>query len=228
MNVPITLFSILMTVAIYIACRHLSVTFKHPLVNIVFLGTAAVIAVLSLTGISYGQYTPAKDIMTFLLGPATIALALPLYYKREILKAYIFPVFISIILGVISTVSSIVLIGKYGGLDQDILVAISTKSVTTPIAIEIARIMGGDPGLAVAFVAVTGTFGSMMAFPIYKYLRIVDPVAQGLAIGTLSHGQGAALALMEGQTQGAMGGIAMALAAIVSAFIVPLLLPLLL
>jgi len=228
MDFLITLFLICMTIAIYIICRHLAFKYKHPFMNIVFLGTAAVIIVLTLSGISYEQYTPAKDIMIFLLGPATIAFALPLYYKRDIVKTYLFPIFIGIMLGVLSTASSIVLIGKFGGLPKELLVAMSTKSVTVPIAIEVAKIMGGDSGLAVAFCALTGTFGSMMAFPVYKYLRIEDPVAQGLAIGTLAHGQGAALSLQEGQTQGAMGGIAMALAAIFSAFVLPFLLPMLL
>ena len=222
MNELLLLYYIIVTILIYLICRWLSFRFKHPLVNIVFLGTAAVILFLVVAGISYERYEPAKDIMTFLLGPATVALALPLYRKREMLKAYALPIITAILLGSSFTAASIVYIGKLGGLSRDILMAMSTKSVTTPIAIEIAKVIGGNPPLAVAFVAVTGTLGSMMAFPMLKLLRVTDPAAQGLAAGTLAHAQGAALALLEGQTQGAMAGIAFPLAAVFSSLVIPL------
>lgn len=163
--------------------------------------------------------------MTFLLGPATVALALPLYQNRDILRKSFIPIVVGIACGSVATLTTAVLLAKMNGLDSLIVTSIATKSITAPIAIDIALVTGGDPAIAVAFVVFTGTLGSMIGAGFLNLIKIDDPVARGLAMGVTAHGQGTATILGEGQTQGAMAGVAMALAAIFISLIAPFYIP---
>lgn len=227
-DLKITAFTIVLTIVLYILSRKVYLKTQNPLVNPLLLSTTTIILVLHFMGITFEQYKPGKSIMTFLLGPATVALALPLYTNRHILRKSFGPILIGIGSGAISTLTTAVLLAKWSGLDALIVRSIAPKSVTAPIAIEIARITGGDPAIAVAFVIFTGTFGSIIGAGVLSLCKINDPVARGLAMGVTAHGQGTATILQEGQIQGAMSGIAMALSAVLVSFIAPFYLPLLL
>ena len=218
-------FTIILTIAIYFISRTIFLKTKSALLNPVLLSTTVIILILHYSGITFEQYKPGKEIMTFLLGPATVALALPLYLNRHILRESFIPILIGIVCGAISTLTTAVLLGKFSGLDSVIVASIAPKSITAPIAIEIALITGGDPAIAVAFVVFTGTLGSVIGAGFLSLCKINDPVARGLAMGVTSHGQGTAIILQEGQTQGAMAGVAMALAAIFISFIAPFYIP---
>jgi putative effector of murein hydrolase len=109
-----------------------------------------------------------------------------------------------------------------------VLLSLGPKSVTVPIAVEISRLAGGEPTLTAAFVVATGMIGSILGPTLLSAVKVKNPVARGLALGTVSHGQGTAVALLEGETAGAMGGVAMAIAAVFTALIAPYYLPLLL
>jgi putative effector of murein hydrolase len=148
-------------------------------------------------------------------------LALPLYLNRRVLLASFGPILLGIACGSVATLTTAVLLAKLSGLDTLLVTCIATKSITAPIAIEIARIIGGDPAIAVAFVVFTGTLGSMIGAGFLTLCKISDPVARGLAMGVTAHGQGTATILQEGQTQGAMAGVAMGLSAIFISFIAP-------
>lgn len=217
-----------LTVGSYLATRAVFLRFKHPLLNPVFLSTALIIAVLQLSGGTLADYQPAKEVMTFLLGPATVALALPLYNNRAVLRAQALPVFAGVVSGSLATMAAVLLAGRLAGLARGILVSLGPKSVTVPIAVEISRLAGGEPTLTAAFVVATGMIGSILGPLLLSALRVKDPVARGLALGTVSHGQGTAVALLEGETAGAMGGVAMAIAAVFTALVAPYYLPLLL
>lgn len=221
----ITIFTIVLTVTLYIISRYFFVKTKNPLLNPVLLSTTVIIIVLHFFGISYDQYKPGKTIMTFLLGPATVSLALPLYLNRHILKQSLVPILVGIACGSIASLGSAVLLAKISGLDTLIVASISTKSITAPIAIEVSRIIGGDPAIAVAFVVFTGTLGSMIGASFLSMCKIKSPVARGLAMGVTAHGQGTATILQEGQTQGAMAGVAMGLSAVFVSFIAPFFIP---
>ncbi len=226
MNSPImTAFTILLTVVLYIISRKIWIKTQNALLTPLLLSTAGIILILHYSGITFEQYKPGKQIMTFLLGPATVGLALPLYLNRHILRSSFFPILIGIVCGAVSTLTVAVLLAKVSGLDALIVASIAPKSVTTPIAIEIAQIVGGDPAITVAFVVFTGTLGSMIGASVLTLCKITNPVARGLAMGVTAHGQGTATILQEGQTQGAMAGVAMALTAIITSFIAPLFIP---
>jgi putative effector of murein hydrolase len=181
---------------------------------------------LSFFGIPYESYVPGRDVMTFLLGPATVALAVPVYRNRHLLQEYTWAILSAVSFGSLVSMVTAILITQLGGLPPQVVVSIASKSVTIPFAIGISQIYGGDPSLAAAFVVATGTFGSIMGLVILTWFKIYNPVARGLAMGTVSHGQGVAMALTEGEQQGAMAGVAMALAGVVTSILAPIILPL--
>ncbi len=224
-NTALTTFTIMLTVVLYIISRKIWLKTQNALLAPLLLSTTAIILVLLSSGITFEQYKPGKSIMTFLLGPATVGLALPLYQNRRVLRSAFIPILIGIVCGSITTLTTAVLLAKWSGLDAILIASIATKSITAPIAIDIARIIGGDPAIAVAFVVFTGTLGSMIGAGFLSLCKITDPVARGLAMGVTAHGQGTATILHEGQTQGAMAGVAMALAAIFTSFIAPFFIP---
>jgi len=222
-----TVFTIILTIIIYIISLKIFLKAKIALLTPLLLSTTAIILILHYSGISFAEYKPGKEIMTFLLGPATVALALPLYLNRHVLRDAFRPIIVGIISGAIATLTTAVMLAKVSGLDTLIITSIAPKSITAPIAIEIALITGGDPAIAVAFVVFTGTLGSMIGASFLTLCKIDNPVARGLAMGVTAHGQGTATILAEGQTQGAMAGVAMALAAIFISIIAPFYIPLL-
>lgn len=224
-NITLTAFTILITIIAYLFSRKIFMKTQNPLVNPVLLSTTAVILILHYLGITFEQYKPGKEIMTFLLGPATVALALPLYLNRHILRKSFFPILVGIACGAIATLATAVLLAKFSGLDSMIVTSIAPKSITAPIAIEIALITGGNPAIAVAFVVFTGTLGSVIGAAVLSFCKINNPVARGLAMGVTAHGQGTATILQEGQTQGAMAGVAMGLSAIFVSLIAPFFIP---
>lgn len=224
-DISLITFTIFITISIYFISLKVFRKLKNPLLTPLLLSTTAIILILHYFGITFEEYKPGKDIMTFLLGPATVSLALPLYLNRNILRASLIPILVGIICGAISTLTTAVLLAKMSGLDSLIVTSIAPKSITAPIAIEIALITGGDPAIAVAFVVFTGTFGSMIGAAFLSLCKIDHPVARGLAMGVTAHGQGTATILQEGQMQGGMAGVAMALAAIFISFIAPFYIP---
>jgi putative effector of murein hydrolase len=174
------------------------------------------------------DYRPAKDIIVSLLGPATVALAVPLYKNRQTLLGNLFPACIGLALGSLSTLVIAVTVARLFDLPHVIGASISIKSVTAPVAIELAPMVNGDSTLAAAFVIANGIIGAMLGPWLMDKAGIHAPLARGLALGTISHGQGTAQAVIEGEVQGAAAGIAMVLAAILVSFVAPILVPILL
>lgn len=223
-----TLFTILLTVGAYLLSKALYLRYRHPLLNIVLLGAGIIIATLLALKIPYQSYLPGRQIMTSLLGPATVGLAVPLYRHRSLLRRYVPAIVAGVGLGSLASMLVAGLIALVAGLPREVVLSVLPKSVTIPFAVEIARIHGGSPGLASAFVVATGTLGSVFGGTLLTWAGIKDPVARGLAMGTGAHGQGTAMAFMEGERQGSMAGLAMTLAGITTASIAPLMVRLLL
>jgi putative effector of murein hydrolase len=151
-----------------------------------------------------------------------VGLAVPLYRHRGLLRRFGAAILGSVALGALLAMLSAGLMARLGGLPQDVVMSILPKGVTIPFAVEIARIYNGIPALTAAFVVATGTLGSLIGGWLLTLVGVHNPVARGLALGTVSHGQGTATALMEGEQQGAMAGLAMILAGIFTAGFAPL------
>jgi putative effector of murein hydrolase len=223
----VTWVSIAVTLGAYVLSRVVARRYPSPLTTPVFFSTVLIVLVLSQAAIGVADYEPAKQIMVFLLGPATVSLAVPLYKSRRTLLANTVPALAGLVVGSLTTLATAVILARVLGLSDVIRASIGLKSVTAPIAIELAPIVHGNPALAAAFVIATGMIGAMVGPWIMTAAGIRDPVARGLALGTISHGQGTAQATLEGELTGAAAGIAMGLAAIFVSATAPLLVPLL-
>lgn len=220
----ITLFSVLITIGVYLISLPLSKKYPSMFTMPIFICTITIIVILLLSGISYEQYGLAKEMMTYLLGPATVALAVPLYRERQTMRKNIIPVVFGVLVGSIATVVSAIYLGIWSGLADHAIRSLSVKSVTIPIASEIAEIINGEPSLVVLFVLITGMFGAMFGSIILNLVKVTDPIARGLSFGTISHGIGTSEAMNEGEIEGAASGIAMGLAGIVTSLMIPVLL----
>ena len=228
MRLLLTLSGIGVTALVYALSRVVGKRYPSPLTSPVFFSTPLVIAVVLLSGMHLSDYRPAKDIIVSLLGPATVALAVPLYKNRQTLLGNLLPASLGLALGSLSTLVVAALVAKLFELPQVIRASVSIKSVTAPVAIELAPMVNGDSTLAAAFVIATGIIGAMLGPWLMDKTGIRAPLARGLALGTISHGQGTAQAVIEGEVQGAAAGIAMVLAAIIASFVAPILVPILL
>lgn len=217
-----------LTVAAYAVARALYLRYRHPLVQPVFLGAGLVIAALLLSGHNFEDYRAAGDVLSWFLGPVTVALAVPVYKQRARLRGAALALTCGVTLGTAATIAAVLTLAVLARVDDGVLPSLAVKSVTAPIAIELARIQGGDPSLAAAFAIVTGTLGAMFGPALLTRCRVTDPVARGIALGTASHGQGTAAALLEGEAAGATASLAMAGAAVFTAVIAPAYLPALL
>ncbi|MBT2695759.1 LrgB family protein [Bacillus sp. ISL-55] len=225
METLLTIFNIIITLLAYLFARRAAAKYPSPLTSPVFLSTVIVIAVLMLLNIPYKKYEPASEIMTYFLGPATVALAVPLYRQRKIISAYAVPALFGLVTGIVSTIISAVFIAYLLNLSDLILVSLTIKSITIPVASEVARIIGADSILVAAFVMITGMLGAMIGPFLLNTMKIHDPFSRGLAIGTIAHGIGTAEAAREGELQGAVSGAAMGMAAIITSLFLPIILP---
>lgn len=228
MSAGITIFGISITIGVYILSLILMRKYPSPLTMPIFFCTVVIIFILLISRISYEQYHLAKDIMSYLLGPATVALAVPLYKKREILYKNLRSILIGILLGTASTIVSAVYMAKVFGLSEAMIRSFSIKSITIPIASEVSTIINADLSLVTAFVMITGMFGAMFGSLILNVVRITHPIARGLSFGTIAHGIGTSQAIREGEIEGATSSVAIGLTGVITSLMIPLLLPLLL
>ena len=195
----------------------------HPLANPVMLAIAMLAIVLWLGNIDYRRYFDGAQFVHFLLGPATVALAIPLYAEWPRLKAMAAPLLIALAVGSLTAVLSAYTIGALLGASRASLISLAPKSVTTPIAMAVAEPLGGLPALAAALVMLTGVIGAVSAPYLYRWLRINDDAVRGFAIGLAAHGIGTARAFQVSEETGAFSALAMCLNGIFTALFLPLL-----
>jgi len=192
-----------------------------PLVNPVLIAVALTVSVLLLTGTSYRTYFQGAQFVHFLLGPATVALAVPLYRHLERVRRSGLAVFASVVAGSLTAaLSAIAIVWLLGGSRYSII-SIAPKSVTAAVAMGIAEQLGGLPSLTAALVILTGILGAMLGPPLLNRLGITDWAARGLAMGVASHGIGTARALQVNEVAGAFAGLAMGLNALATSVLLP-------
>ncbi len=198
---------------------------RHPLVNTVAISAAILGALLILTKTSYDTFFAGAQFVHFLLGPATVALAVPLYRNLGRVRATLVPMICALTLGSLVAITSAVAIGGLFGLPLALLASLGPKSVTTPIAMSLAKANGGIPALTAVFVVITGVFGAVIVTPLMNALRIRDWAARGFAAGLAAHGIGTARAFQVDPLAGAFAGIALGLNGALTALVTPLVLP---
>ena len=221
------LFGLLSTIAIYAASRALSVRYASPFTNPVVTAAPCIIALLFALGVDYGVYRAGARHISDLLAPAVVALAVPLYKHRSIVRRYALSACLGMVAGGAAALLAAVSFAKLLGLARELIAALGIKSATAPIAVQLGPIIGADPAICAVFAIGTGMTGALLGPVVLRCLRIDDPVARGLAYGSISHGIGTAQASVEGELQGAVAGVAMGCSALLIALCVPHLLTLL-
>lgn len=199
---------------------------RKPYVNTVLVAVVLLALVLWSTGTSYSTYLEGAQFVHFLLGPATVALALPLYDNLARLRRAALPVLAAVIVGSAVAAGSAVAIAAALGVGPEALASLAPKSATAPVAIGIAEKIGGAPTLTAVLVILTGITGAVFATPLLNLMGIRDWRARGLAVGVASHGIGTARAFQVNPTAGAFAGLGMALNAVATSFLAPLILSL--
>jgi predicted murein hydrolase (TIGR00659 family) len=215
------LFGVGLSIIAYTLSSFIYKRTKIIILNPLLVGIALVVGILTFFNIDYQMYEPGGEMIIFFLGPATVALAVPLYKRWQILRENFVPIIIGIVLGSTAGIGSILLLGKIMKLDNLMISSLLPKSTTSPIAIEISGLLGGNQSLTVSFVIITGIIGYIFAERILKLFRVTDPVAKGIAIGTTSHAVGTAKAMELGEVEGAMSSLAISVTGIVTVLMVP-------
>jgi predicted murein hydrolase (TIGR00659 family) len=196
---------------------------RNPLVNSVTIAVIVLIVVLLATDTKYDTYFQGAQFVHFLLGPATVALAVPLYNNLAAARRMFLPMMAALVAGSATAIASGVGIAWLAGADLVTLKSLASKSVTTPIAMAVTEQIGGLPSLTAVFVILTGIVGAILVTPLFNALGIHDKQARGFAVGLAAHGIGTARAFQVSDVSGAFAGIAMALNGVITAVLVPVL-----
>ena len=216
------MFGIGLTLVVYAVAQALYARKPHILLNPVAMSIGTLIAILLAADIPYDDYRAGGDMILFLLGPAVVALGLPLYEQRhEILKRKL-PILVGVTAGALASILSAAGLAWILGGSHGVVMSLAPKSVTTPIAIGIAEKIGGIPPLTAALVVLTGCLGAICGPEFCRMVGVRGRVATGLAVGTASHGIGTARMLEVDALGGAVSGLAIGLNGLITAFILPL------
>jgi predicted murein hydrolase (TIGR00659 family) len=203
-------------------------TKRHPLANPVLHSVWIIGAFLLLTGTSYTTYFAGAQFVHFLLGPATVALAIPLYENRKTVAAAILPMLVALVVGSVSAIVSVVVLAEVAELPRAVILSIAPKSVTAGVAMGISDTLHADPSLTAVAVILTGIMGAIIVTPLMNRVGITDFRARGFAAGLAAHGIGTARAFQVDPVAGVFSGIALGLNALVTSLLVPLAVTLLL
>ena len=198
--------------------------FKLKILNPIIISMTMIIIILNVTGISYDTYNNGAKLISIFLTPATVCLAVPLYEKLQLLKDNLLAVMGGIIAGVAANLFTIWGVCVAFNLDKTVFATMAPKSITTAIGMVLSEETGGVVNITVAMIVITGNIGYLLAETIIKLFKIKSPVAKGIAIGSSAHVLGTSKAVELGDVEGAMSGLAVAVAGIVTVIVVPLLL----
>lgn len=190
--------------------------FKTGLLNPLLVAIVCTILFLFGTGISYDTYNEGAKFLTWLLTPATVSLAIPLYEQWELLKNNAKAVMAGITAGVITSLLTVLLLSMALGLSHEEYVTLLPKSITTAIGMGVSEELGGYVTITVAVIVITGVIGNILGEFICKLFRIKEPISKGLALGTASHAIGTAKAMEIGEIEGAMSSLSIAVAGILT------------
>lgn len=220
-----SLWWLVVTLLVFQGARWLHQRSKlHPLLNPVMLSIIIMVGILLLSDADYERYAADTQLIHFLLGPATVALAIPLYKTIRLVRERALALLLALLTGSLFAAASALGLALLLGLPTDTLLSLAPKSITTPIAMDVALQIGGTPALAAALVILTGIVGVLVSSAIFRYGHIRDEAAQGFALGLAAHGIGTAQAFQRSERCGAFAGLAMGLNGVATAILVPLLL----
>ncbi len=190
---------------------------RHPLAHPVLWSVPVIIAALWVTGTAYDIYVASTAMISFLLGPAVVSMAVPIWEQRKAIHKLAGPLALAVLAGAMTAIVSAVGIVWMFGAPLDIMASIAPRSTTTPVGMAVATTLGGIPALAAIIIIFSGVLGAMVATPVLNLMRIRDYRVRGFAVGVAAHGVGSARAFQVSETAGAYAGLGMALNAVVTA-----------
>ena len=216
-----SLFPLVLTLLCYQIGLWCQKKWKSPLLNPILIGMVLVIGVLLITKVPNEHYQAGTAHMTWLLTPATVCLALPLYEHMKTLKKSLPAILTGITAGTLTSLIFVFILCRVFGLDRALTVSMLPKSVTSAFGMALSEANGGYGALTTAAIVITGVLGALIGSVLCKLFRITDPVAQGVAFGTASHVGGTTRALELGSLQGAVSSLSLAIAGLLTAVLFP-------
>lgn len=220
------LLALSLTIGVYLAAEQLYIKARRSsLVHPVIVSIFSLMGIITLLGWDYPQYQRDTQLIHFLLGPATVALAVPLYENMKLIRQMAVPLLLACLSGAIVASASAVLMIEWWAQDEVLSLSMSAKSITTPIAIGMADSLGGSGSLAAGLVLLTGAVGTLILPLLMRLMRMRDDALHGFVLGLTAHGFGTAQAFERSVTCGAFAGLSMSLTGVVTAFLVPPLVP---
>ncbi|MCI7181106.1 MAG: LrgB family protein [Schaedlerella sp.] len=211
-------FGLVLSLSSYVVGTWLKKRFKLAVLNPLLLSIIMTILVLLITGVDYQNYYTGAKYISYLLTPATVSLAIPLYEQMEILKKNWKAVIAGIVSGVLTALCSILFMAYLFGLGHAEYVTLLPKSITTAIGMDVSAELGGYVSITVAVIIITGVFGNVIAETVFRIFRIKEPVAKGIALGTSAHAIGTSKAMELGGIEGAMSSLSIVVCGILTVF----------
>lgn len=196
---------------------------KLAIFNPLLIATIIVMGFLNIFHITVVDYMLGGNLIVFFLAPATVVLAIPLFQQIDLLKKHFIPIIGGGIVGAVVAILSVIILGKLLGIDHQLLVSFMPKSITTPIGIELSKMLGGIPSITVFAIIITGITGNVTAPFIYSIFRIKNPIAKGLGLGISSHAVGTSRAIEMGKVEGAMSALSIVIAGLLTIILAPIL-----
>lgn len=200
----------------YMLGMQLRKKFKLALLNPLLISILVTILVLVISGVDYEVYNAGAKYLSWFLTPATVCLAIPLYEQLELLKKNFKAVMAGITIGVLTSMTTIFVLAFLMGLSHTEYVTLLPKSITTAIGMGVSEELGGYVTITVAVIVITGVLGNILAEPVCRLLRITEPIAKGVAIGSAAHAIGTAKAMEMGEIEGAMSSLSIAVAGLLT------------
>ena len=215
-------FGLFITLGAFLLAVKIRKKTGKALFNPLLISIILVMAFLHLFGIEYEHYSQSVKPISILLTPATICLAVPLYEQFELLKKHVRAVLAGIFAGVITSLVCVLALSFLFRLDHATYATLLPKSITSAIGMDVSAMLGGHVSITIAIIIITGIFGNLIAETVCRVFKITEPIAKGVAIGTSSHALGTAKAIEMGEIEGAMSGLSIVVAGILTVLLSPL------
>ncbi len=210
-----------LTIAVFFIARKIAIKANHPLVNPLLICIAIIIPLLMYLKVPYDAYYADNEVFSLLLQPAVVALAYPLYEQLPQIKKNWRIIILACVLGSVMSMMTATLIAVVFHTNLSLIASLVSKSVTTPIAMEISSHLGGEAAVAAILVLLVGLLGAIVAYPIYNLIGIKHPIARGLTMGTVSHALGTATCVEKQPADAAFSSLALVLCGVITSVLAP-------
>jgi len=221
----LVLFGLFLTIIVYILAKLLYRRSSAIALSPLIVCPVVLIALLTGFHISFAAYDRGGHLLSYMLQPATVAFAVPMYKYRTIIKTYLVELMVSVTVGAVVAILTSVGAAELLGIDPQIVTSLAPRSITTPRAMNVARVLGGDPAMTAVFVIVTGVIGVVLTSSALKWGSIKTPVTRGMMFGITAHGTGTSKAYELGSLEGAIASLSMIFMGLITTVAAPLLVP---